>query len=84
MAGKGMPKTGGRKKGSRNKTTMLVKDMITKALDEAGGVNYLVNVAKENPAAFCTLVGKVLPLNHTSDDGSMSPPSKILICGPDD
>jgi len=73
MAGKGKPKTGGRQKGSLNKTTALVKDMVIQALDEAGGVDYLARVAKENPAAFCTLIGKVLPMNHTSEDGSMSP-----------
>ena len=70
---KGQPKLGGRKKGTPNKTTTLIKDMIIKALDEAGGVDYLVDVAKDNPAAFCTLIGKVLPMNHTSEDGTMSP-----------
>ena len=73
MAGKGKPKTGGRPKGGLNKTTALVKDMVIQALDEAGGVDYLVDVAKDNPAAFCTLIGKVLPMNHTSEDGTMSP-----------
>ena len=70
---KGQPKLGGRKKGTPNKTTTLIKDMIIAALDEAGGIDYLVEVAKDNPAAFCTLIGKVLPMNHTSEDGSMSP-----------
>ena len=70
---KGQPKLGGRKKGTPNKTTTLIKDMIIQALDEAGGIDYLVEVAKDNPAAFCTLIGKVLPMNHTSEDGSMSP-----------
>ena len=70
---KGQPKLGGRKKGTPNKTTTLIKDMIIQALDEAGGIDYLVEVAKDNPAAFCTLIGKVLPMNHTSEDGTMSP-----------
>ena len=81
MAGKGMPKSGGRQKGSKNKTTALIKDMIIQALDDAGGVEYLRSVAEENPAIFCTLVGKVLPMNHTSEDGSMSPPDVIEIVG---
>jgi len=84
MAGAGRPKTGGRKKGAQNKTTKLIKDMVTEALDRAGGVDYLVTVAEENPTAFCTLIGKVLPLNVVSDDGSMSPPKTIVICGPDE
>jgi hypothetical protein len=82
MAGKGQPKSGGRQKGSQNKTTALVKDMVIKALDKAGGVDYLVEVSKDNPAAFCTLIGKVIPLNHTSEDGTMLPPTTIIIRGP--
>ena len=51
----------GRKAGVPNKTTALLKDMILQALDKKGGVNYLVRQADENPAAFMTLLGKVLP-----------------------
>lgn len=65
----GTTKTGGRKKGTPNHTTQAVKDMITQALDEAGGVEYLVNQAKENPKAFLSLVGRVLPLQVTGDGG---------------
>ena len=56
-AGKGRPK------GARNKTTTAVKDMILAALDQKGGIEYLVRQADENPTAFMTLVGKVLPLD---------------------
>lgn len=52
----------GRKKGVPNKTTALLKDQILGALDKAGGVDYLAKQAKENPASFLGLVGKVLPL----------------------
>lgn len=64
-AGKGRPK------GSANKTTTEVKQMILDALQEAGGVEYLVTQAKEKPAAFLTLVGKVMPLqlNGAGEDG---------------
>ena len=34
--------------------------MILAALDEVGGHSYLVEQARANPAAFLTLVGKVL------------------------
>ncbi len=60
-------KSGGRAKGTPNKTTALLKDMILKALDEAGGVKYLIAQAEANPTAFLTLVGKVLPLQVTGD-----------------
>lgn len=51
----------GRKKGVPNKATKALKDMILGALDEAGGQSYLSTQAQENPGAFLSLVGKVLP-----------------------
>lgn len=59
----------GRKAGVPNKTTALLKDMILKALDGAGGVEYLQRQADENPGPFLTLVGKVLPMQVTGEDG---------------
>ena len=63
MAGrpKGIPKTGGRKKGTPNKTTAQVKDAILKAFDQAGGAKYLLKVSEDDPRTFCTLLAKVLP-----------------------
>lgn len=52
----------GRPKGAVNKNTAALKDMILGALDKKGGVDYLMKQADENPTAFLTLVGKVLPL----------------------
>ncbi len=43
--------------------------MILEALDNAGGVKYLTDTAKKNPTAFLTLVGKVLPLQLTGENG---------------
>lgn len=62
-------KTGGRQKGTPNKQTAAIKDMIVQALDNAGGAEYLQRQASENPAAFMTLVGKVLPMQVTGEDG---------------
>jgi hypothetical protein len=59
-------KTGGRKTGTPNKTTALLKDAILEAAeragDEEGMVGYLVEQAHANPTSFMTLLGKVLPL----------------------
>lgn len=65
-------KTGGRKKGTPNKVTGALKDMILTALDEAdpdGSIAYLTKQATANPTAFLTLVGKVLPLQVTGEGG---------------
>jgi hypothetical protein len=73
MAGrpKGIPKTGGRKKGTPNKTTALLKDMILEAAELAGGeggaVAYLHRQANENPGPFMSLLGRVLPTQLTGD-----------------
>lgn len=60
---------GGRPKGSPNKVQQAVKEMITEALDRAGGVEYLVERANDPKTAnaFIALVGKVLPLQLTGD-----------------
>jgi hypothetical protein len=65
-----MPRSPGRPKGSVNKVTGDVKAMILAALDKAGGADYLLEQSKENPSAFLTLVGKVLPLTVSGDPNS--------------
>jgi hypothetical protein len=55
-------KTGGRAKGTPNKVTGALREMVLAALEAAGGVEYLARQAEQNPAAFLTLLGKVLPL----------------------
>ena len=57
---------GASRKGIPNKVTKELKDMILGALDDAGGQAYLSAQAIENPAAFLSLIGKVLPkdVNH--------------------
>jgi hypothetical protein len=41
--------------------TKALKDMILGALDDAGGQAYLARQAAENPVAFMSLLGRVLP-----------------------
>jgi hypothetical protein len=58
------PGNPGKPKGAVTKVTAEIKDMIRTALDEAGGVEYLVERAKDprTASAFLGLVGKVLPM----------------------
>ena len=64
-------KTGGRKKGSVNKTTAAAKDAIAIAAEELGGAERLVAWAKEdaqNERLFWgTIYPKLLPLQVTGD-----------------
>jgi hypothetical protein len=64
-------KTGGRKKGTPNKTTALLKDAVLRAAANAGkdeGLEgYLTTQAILNPGPFMALLGKVLPLQITGD-----------------
>ncbi len=66
-AGKGRPK------GTPNKTTALLKDAILKAAERAGGkegmIGYLTQQAEDNPGPFMSLLGKVLPMQVTGEDG---------------
>lgn len=61
----------GRKKGTPNKTTALLKDAILKAAEQAGGseglVGYLHDQAIANPGPFMALLGKVLPMQIVGD-----------------
>ncbi len=59
----------GRRKGVPNKVTAALKDTILGALDRAGGEAYLARQADANPAAFLTLLGKVLPTQVTGSEG---------------
>jgi hypothetical protein len=63
MAGrpKGLPKTGGRQKGTPNKATVAVKEAFRAAFDDLGGTAALVTWAKENPTAFYQLYSKLIP-----------------------
>ena len=62
----------GRPKGVPNKTTALLKDAILKAAEEAGDkdgmIGYLKKQALENPGPFLSLLGKVLPMQHTGEE----------------
>ena len=67
-AGKGRPK------GSPNKITADLKRAILEAAEaageEGGTVGYLTTQATANPAAFMTLLGKVLPTTLAGDDAA--------------
>lgn len=60
---------GGRVKGTPNKTSATIKEMVMDALCDVGGRKYLAEQAIKNPNAFLGLVGRVMPLQVTGEDG---------------
>jgi hypothetical protein len=57
----GLPKTGGRQKGTGNRSLQPIRDMLRAALDGVGGAEYLKTQAIENPTAFMGLIGRLVP-----------------------
>lgn len=70
-------KTGGRVKGTPNKTTSELRAAILRAAELVGEdgsgkdglTGYLVRVARDDVKAFSGLLGKVLPMQMTGEDG---------------
>lgn len=72
-SGRFKPGNPGKAVGTKDKSTRGIRGMILQALSNVGGVKYLEEQAVKQPVAFLSLVGKVLPLDVTSSDGSMRP-----------
>jgi len=66
----GMPKTGGRRKGTPNKSNAALKEMILGALADVGGQKYLAEQARKGPQSFMTLVGRVLHMTVAAGEGT--------------
>lgn len=78
-------KTGGRKKGTPNRTTAILKDAIVRAAELTGrdgkGMDGLIGycrfLAVEEPKAFAGLMGRVIPLQVSGPDGADGHPTAI-------
>jgi len=64
-AGKGRPK------GAVNKLTKTIREAVEISFDKIGGADWLAKMADEQPVAYMTLLGKVLPqqVEHTGANG---------------
>lgn len=71
MAAKPRPKPPaagmGRLKGSKNKTTVLLKEAIEESFANVGGAEYLTQMATLEPKAYLTLLAKILPAKIEAD-----------------
>ena len=52
---------GGRAKGTPNKVNQSIREAIQIAFEQAGGVEYLVRLAQEDPKTFVPLLIKTMP-----------------------
>lgn len=67
----------GRAKGTPNKTTALIKEAIIRAAEAVGEdmngkgklTGYCKFLARTEPKAFAQLLGRILPLQVTGEDG---------------
>ena len=71
---KGEPRlpSAGRKKGTPNKSTVLVKSVLAEAFEGIGGVPALVEWAQDNQTEFYKLFAKLLPVQVEANvDGKL-------------
>ena len=77
-------KTGGRKKGSANKTTTAVKEALIEAFEEIGGIDSLVSWGRLNETEFYKLWVKVLPQEINANlSGEVDLNARVTIYMPD-
>ena len=80
-AGEPRPVNAGRRRGVPNKNTTQLKDAILQAATEEGNGSltaYLRQQAREQPAAFMSLLGRVLPLQLQNDRDNPFPITEVV------
>ena len=73
----------GRPKGSLDKGNASIREMVVLALDELGGVEYLRDTAKSHPAAFLSLIGKVMPVQVEGGDNPIKHSLTVTFVAPE-
>lgn len=72
-------KAGGRQKGTPNKLTTTIREAILQSFENLGGSEYLETMARIEPVAYMTLLGKVLPTQLTGlEDEDLLPDGFIV------
>jgi hypothetical protein len=60
---KGLPKTGGRQRGTPNKTPAF-RAVVLEVFDQLGGATWLKAFAQTNPVEFARVLARLMPLEH--------------------
>lgn len=63
----------GRPKGVPNKYNKTMKEAFKEAFEQMGGVPKLVEWAEKNPDKFYTLIARLLPVDITSNEQTITP-----------
>jgi hypothetical protein len=71
----------GRKAGSKNKISRDVGEAVLRALEKAGGDEYLVRLAQKEPRSFAALLAKLMPTRLTGGDGGAIKTETTAIVG---
>ncbi len=71
----------GRPKGSKNLFNMTMKEALEAAFWQAGGIDWLVRLAREEPRAFASLLARLLPkeVDASVTVTEHAPPDRIEI-----
>ena len=78
--GRFVPGVSGNRNRGPSKLTREVREMLLQALEEEGGVGYLRWAARNQPAAFLSLLGRLLPAEvKASLDHRGGEPMKITV-----
>jgi hypothetical protein len=71
----------GRKKGTPNRFTAFGKALLEDTLWRLGGAVWLEQAARENPAAFMSLLGKLLPKQLELQPEGAAPLRIVVVTG---
>lgn len=75
-AGKGRPK------GAVNKLTKTIREAVELSFAQVGGAKYLAQMAVDQPVAYMTLLGKVLP-QQIEASGTFTTITEVKLSGPE-
>jgi hypothetical protein len=69
--GRPRPPGSGRKRGTLNKDTEAIRLAVMKSFDHIGAWKYLVKISESQPAAYISLLNKILPHEMATSGGAL-------------
>jgi hypothetical protein len=67
--GDAKPAGSGRQRGTPNRTTRAIREALFEAFEELGGTQYLVELGRNDPAAFVRLLTRLVPNEVATEMG---------------